>query len=142
MLHLMSKLSTLKLVVDNKEPIGDLSQFFYVKNSKISAENLKKLSEHFNTSLEKKVHPWSFEKKLDDQLKGADRVHFIYLYYLMYINEVHMDIFHELLYDICDGNYVELFRRDEEINSKALQVLKYNVLGFYKIDGSKPESFK
>jgi len=61
----------------------------------------------------------------------------LYLYYLMYINEVHMDIFHELLYDICDGNYVELFKRDEVINSKALQVLKYNVLGFYKIDCSK-----
>ena len=133
----MSKLSTLKLVVDNKDPIGDLSQFFYVKNSNITAENLEKLSEHFNTSVEKKVHPWSFEKNLDDQLKGADRVHFLYLYYLMYINEVHMDIFHELLYDICDGNYVELFRRDEVINSKALQVLKYNVLGFYKIDCSK-----
>ena len=139
MLHLMSKLSTLKLVVDNKDPIGDLSQFFYVKNSKISAANLKKLADHFNTSVEKKIHPWNFEKNLDDQLKGADRVHFIYLYYLMYINEVHMDIFHELLYDICDGNYVELFKRDEVINSKALQVLKYNVLGFYKIEGSKNE---
>ena len=133
----MSKLSTLKLVVDNKDPIGDLSQFFYVKNSKISAENLKKLSEHFNTSLEKKVHPWGFEKNLDDQLKGSDRVHFLYLYYLMYINEFHKDIFDELLHDVCDGSYVELFSRDEEINLKALQVFKYNVLGFYKIDGSK-----
>ena len=133
----MSKLSTLKLVVDNKDPIGDLSQFFYVKNSKISAENLKKLSEHFNTSLEKKVHPWGFEKNLDDQLKGSDRVHFLYLYYLMYINEAHKDIFDELLYDVCDGSYVELFSRDEEINLKALQVFKYNVLGFYKIDCSK-----
>ncbi len=133
----MSKLSTLKLVVDNKDPIGDLSQFFYVKNSKISAENLKKLSEHFNTSLEKKVHPWNFEKNLDEQLKDADRVHFLYLYYLMYINEAHKDIFDELLYDVCDGSYVELFSRDEEINLKALQVFKYNVLGFYKIDGSK-----
>ena len=130
---------TPKLVVNNKNKdlVRDLSQFFYVKNSKISAENLEKLSDHFNTSIEKKVHPWNFEKNLDDQLKGADRVHFLYLYYLMYINEVHMDIFHELLYDICDGNYVELFKRDEVINSKALQVLKYNVLGFYKIDGSK-----
>ncbi len=133
----MSKLSTLKLVVDNKDPIGDLSQFFYVKNSKISAENLKKLSEHFNTSVEKKVHPWNFEKNLDEQLKDADRVHFLYLYYLMYINEAHKDIFDELLYDVCDGSYVELFSRDEEINLKALQVFKYNVLGFYKIDCSK-----
>ena len=48
-----------------------------------------------------------------------------------------MDIFHELLYDICDGNYVELFRRDEQNNSLALQVLKYKILGFYKIDCSK-----
>ena len=135
----MSKLSTLKLVVDNKDPIRDLSQFFYVKNSKISAENLKKLSEHFNTSLEKKVHPWDFEKNLDGQLKDTDRVHFLYLYYLMYINEFHKDIFYELLYDVCDGSYVKLFRRDEEINLKALQVFKYNVLGFYKIEGSKNE---
>jgi hypothetical protein len=55
----------------------------------------------------------------------------------MYINEFHKDIFYELLYDVCDGSYVELFSRDEEINLKALQVFKYNVLGFYKIDGSK-----
>tara|TARA_Y100000034_G_C6825233_1_gene372007 strand:- start:710 stop:1105 length:396 start_codon:yes stop_codon:yes gene_type:complete len=126
--------STLSLAIDN-ENFDNMLDFFYIKNSKISAENLKKLSEHFNTSLEKKVHPWSFEKNLDDQLKGADRVHFLYLYYLMYINEFHKDIFYELLDDVCDGSYVELFKRDEEINPKALQVFKYNVLGFYKIEG-------
>jgi len=126
---------TPKLVVDNKnkDQIRDLSQFFYVKNSKITAENLKKLAEHFNTSIEKKVHPWNFEKNLDDQLKGADRVHFLYLYYLMYINEVHEDTFYGLLHDGCDGNYVELLKS----NSSALQVLKYNILGFKKIDCSK-----
>ena len=66
------KSSTLKLVVDNKNKdiIRDLSQFFYVKNSKITAENLKKLSEHFNTSIEKKVHPWCFEKTTDLKLSA------------------------------------------------------------------------
>ena len=130
---------TPKLVVDNKNKdlVRDLSQFFYVKNSNITAENLEKLSEHFNTSIEKKVHPWSFEKNLDDQLKGADRVHFLYLYYLIYINAVHEDIFYGLLNDGCDGSYAELFRRDEENNSLALQVLKYNILGFNLINGSK-----
>ena len=130
---------TPKLVVDNKDKdiIRDLSQFFYVKNSNITAENLEKLSEHFNTSIEKKVHPWSFEKNLDDQLKGADRVHFLYLYYLIYINAVHEDIFYGLLNDGCDGSYAKLFRRDEQNNPLALQVFKYNILGFNLINGSK-----
>ena len=130
---------TPKLVVDNKNKdiIRDLSQFFYVKNSNITAENLEKLSEHFNTSIEKKVHPWSFEKNLDDQLKGADRVHFLYLYYLIYINAVHEDIFYGLLNDGCDGSYAKLFRRDEQNNPLALQVFKYNILGFNLINGSK-----
>ena len=135
---------TPKLVVDNKNKdlVRDLSQFFYVKNSKISAENLEKLSEHFNTSIEKKVHPWGFEKNLDDQLKGADRVHFLYLYYLIYINAVHEDIFYGLLNDGCDGSYAKLFRRDEQNNPLALQVFKYNILGFNLINGSKEEPIK
>ena len=42
----MNKFPPLKLVVDNKDKdiIRDLSQFFYVKNSKITAENLEILS--------------------------------------------------------------------------------------------------
>ena len=80
-----------------------------------------------------------FEKNLDDQLKGADRVHFLYLYYLIYINAVHEDIFYGLLNDGCDGSYAKLFRRDEQNNPLALQVFKYNILGFKKIEGLKNE---
>ena len=130
---------TPKLAVDNENinKIKNLSQFFYIKNSKISDENLEKLKEHFNTSFKRKVHPWDFGKNLDDQLKGADRVHFLYLYYLRYINTFHEDIFYGILYDGYDGSYFKLLRRDEEDNSLAHQVLKYNILGFKKIDCSK-----
>jgi len=56
---------------------------------------------------------------------------------LIYINAVHEDIFYGLLNDGCDGSYAKLFRRDEQNNPLALQVLKYKILGFYKIDCSK-----
>ena len=130
------KSSTLNLAIDN-ENFDNVLDFFYIKNSEISDEGLKKLKNHFNTNFNTQVHPWDFEKNLDNKLKDGDRIHYLYLYYLIWTLSYHTGQFKIIYHEIFDGSAYKSLKRDEELNSICLQGMKHKVLGFKKIEGSK-----
>jgi len=131
----------LTLIVNNvnKEGRIHISKNFSLKESDISEEGTNKLMEHFEESIKKRIHPWSFEKNLDYQLKGSDRIYYLYLYYIMYLDwYAHhlLDTFREFWFE---NNSDEMIEREDKINKECLRMLKYEVLGFYLINSSKEE---
>ena len=135
-INLEMESSNLKLAVDN-ENFDNVLDFFYIKNSEISDEGLKKLKNHFNTNFNTQVHPWDFEKNLDGKLKDGDRIHYLYLYYLIWTLSYHTGQFKIIYHEIFDGNVYKSLKRDEELNSICLQGMKHKVLGFKEIKGSR-----
>ncbi len=76
----MKKLSPLKLIVNNKNiEERSLDDYFQLKDTSMLEEVFNKLKMHFNANLDNEIHPWEFEKNLDNQLKGGDRIYFLYL---------------------------------------------------------------
>ncbi len=100
-------------------------------------EVFNKLKMHFNANLDNEIHPWEFEKNLDNQLKGGDRIYFLYLYYVKYLERYMNDVFDVFFNDFCDRDWDELLQHDEWTNKEAIRLIKYDILGFIKIDGSK-----
>tara|TARA_B100001750_G_C15020465_1_gene356701 strand:- start:139 stop:558 length:420 start_codon:yes stop_codon:yes gene_type:complete len=134
----MKKLSPLKLIVNNKNiEERSLDDYFQLKDTSMLEEVFNKLKMHFNANLDNEIHPWEFEKNLDNQLKGGDRIYFLYLYYVKYLERYMNDVFDVFFNDSFDRDWDELLQHDEWTNKEAIRLIKYDILGFIKIDGSK-----
>ena len=108
----------------------------------ISEEYRNELKNHLIESLENKVHPWDFEKNLDFKLKEPDKIYYLFMYYLMYIDIFEQDLFNKYTKLWYENNLDDTTKSDDEINNEALRLLKYEVLGFSLINGSKEEPIK
>ena len=131
----------LKLIVDNGDKNKEiyLGKYLTLEETKISDENFEKLKDHFKESIKKKVHPWDFEKNLDNQLKGADLTYFLYLYYIRYLDchdHCSLSRFNEFFFE---NDLDEMIMRNDKKNKESLRILKYHTLGFILINGSKDE---
>ena len=131
----------LKLIVDNGDKNKEiyLGKYLTLEETKISDENFEKLKDHFKESIKKKVHPWDFEKNLDNQLKGADLTYFLYLYYIRYLDchdHCSLSRFNEFFFE---NDLDEMIMRNDKKNKESLRILKYHTLGFILINGSKEE---
>ena len=100
----------------------------------ISEEYRNELKIHLIESIENKVHPWDFEKNLDFKLKEPDKIYYLFMYYVMYIDIFEQDLFNKYTKLWYENNLDDTTKSDDEINHEALRLLKYEVLGFYKID--------
>ena len=131
----------LKLIVDNGDKNKEiyLGKYLTLEETKISDENFEKLKDHFKESIKKKVHPWDFEKNLDNQLKGTDLTYFLYLYYIRYLDcydHCSLSKFNEFFFE---NDLDEMIMRNDKKNKESLRILKYHTLGFILINGSKDE---
>ena len=131
----------LKLIVDNGDKNKEiyLGKYLTLEETKISDENFEKLKDHFKESIKKKVHPWDFEKNLDNQLKGTDLTYFLYLYYIRYLDyhdHCSLSSFNEFFFE---NDLDEMIMRNDKKNKESLRILKYHTLGFILINGSKEE---
>ena len=139
----MNKFPPLKLVINNKnKKERNLNDYFQLKDTTMLEEDFKKLRMNFNANLDNKIHPWEFEKNLNNQLKGGDRIHFLYLYYVKYLERYMNDVFDVLFNDSCDRDWDEFLQRDEWTNKEATRLIKYDILGFNEIKGAKAHDFK
>ena len=108
----------------------------------ISEEYRNELKNHLKESLENKVHPWDFEKNLDFKLKEPDKIYYLFQYYLMYIDIFEQDLFNKYTKLWYENNLDDTTKSDDELNNAALRLLKYDILGFNLINGSKEEPIK
>ena len=108
----------------------------------ISEEYRNELKNHLIESLENKVHPWDFEKNLDFKLKEPDKIYYLFMYYLMYIDIFEQDLFNKYTKLWYENNLDDTTKSDDELNNEALRLLKYDTLGFNLINGSKEEPIK
>ena len=108
----------------------------------ISEEYRNELKNHLIESLENKVHPWDFEKNLDFKLKEPDKIYYLFMYYLMYIDIFEQDLFNKYTKLWYENNLDDTTKSDDELNNAALRLLKYDILGFKLINGSKEEPVK
>ena len=135
------------LVVDNTKNQEGMSENAYFStieehftfDEDISEEYRNELKNHLKESIEQKVHPWDFEKNLDFKLKESDKTYYLYMYYLTYIDIHENDLFDKFSKIWFENNLDDTTKSDEEINKEALRLLKYEVLGFKTINGSKEE---
>ena len=132
---------------DNQEGKSENDYFSYYKEcftfeEDISEEDNSELKNHLEESLENKVHPWDFEKNLDFKLKEPDKIYYLFMYYLMYIDIFEQDLFNKYTKLWYENNLDDTTKSDDEINNAALRLLKYDTLGFNLINGSKEEPIK
>ena len=132
---------------DNQEGKSENDYFSYHEEhftfeEDISEEYRNELKNHLKESLENKVHPWDFEKNLDFKLKEPDKIYYLFMYYLMYIDIFEQDLFNKYTKLWYENNLDDTTKSDEEINNAALRLLKYDILGFNLINGSKEEPIK
>ena len=136
--------SKLTLVVNNTDKKSENDYFSYYKEcftfeEDISEEDRSELKNHLIESLENKVHPWDFEKNLDFKLKEPDKIYYLFMYYVMYIDIFEQDLFNKYTKLWYENNLDDTTKSDDEINNEALRLLKYDTLGFNLINGSKEE---
>ena len=132
---------------DNQEGKSENDYFSYHEEhftfeEDISEEYRNELKNHLKESLENKVHPWDFEKNLDFKLKEPDKIYYLFMYYLMYIDIFEQDLFNKYTKLWYENNLDDTTKSDDELNNEALRLLKYEVLGFSLINGSKEEPIK
>ena len=138
------------LVVDNSKNQQEMSEDEYFSSIEkhfsskafdedISEEDINELKNNFRESIKNKVHPWDFEKNLDFKLKEPDKIYYLWMYCLMYIDIFEQDLFNKYTKLWYENNLDDTTKSDEEINNEALRLLKYEVLGFKTINGSKEE---
>ena len=132
---------------DNQEGKSENTYFSYHEEhftfeEDISEEYRNELKNHLIESLENKVHPWDFEKNLDFKLKEPDKIYYLFLYYLMYIDIFEQDLFNKYTKLWYENNLDDTTKSDDELNNAALRLLKYDILGFKLINGSKEEPVK
>ena len=136
------KLTLVVNKTDNQEGKSENTYFSYYEEhftfeEDISEEYRNELKIHLIESLENKVHPWDFEKNLDFKLKEPDKIYYLFMYYLMYIDIFEQDLFNKFIKFWYENNLDDTTKSDDEINNEALRLLKYEVLGFSLINGSK-----
>ena len=132
---------------DNQEGKSENAYFSYYEEhftfeEDISEEYRNELKIHLIESIENKVHPWDFEKNLDFKLKEPDKIYYLFMYCLMYIDIYEQDLFNKYTKLWYENNLDDTTKSDDEINNEALRLLKYEVLGFNLINGSKEEPIK
>ena len=132
---------------DNQEGKSENDYFSYHEEhftfeEDISEEYRNELKNHLIESLENKVHPWDFEKNLDFKLKEPDKIYYLFMYYLMYIDIFEQDLFNKYTKLWYENNLDDTTKSDDELNNAALRLLKYDILGFNLINGSKEEPIK
>ena len=132
---------------DNQEGKSENAYFSYYEEhftfeEDISEEYRNELKIHLIESIENKVHPWDFEKNLDFKLKEPDKIYYLFMYCLMYIDIFEQDLFNKYTKLWYENNLDDTTKSDDEINNEALRLLKYEVLGFKSINGSKEEPIK
>ena len=138
------------LVVDNTKNQEGKSENAYFStieehftfDEDISEEYRNELKNHLIESLENKVHPWDFEKNLDFKLKEPDKIYYLFMYCLMYIDIFEQDLFNKYTKLWYENNLDDTTKSDDELNNAALRLLKYDILGFKLINGSKEEPVK
>ncbi len=135
------KLTLVVNKTDNQEGKSENAYFSYYKEhftfeEDISEEYRNELKIHLIESLENKVHPWDFEKNLDFKLKEPDKIYYLFMYYLMYIDIFEQDLFNKYTKLWYENNLDDTTKSDDEINNAALRLLKYEVLGFSLINGT------
>ena len=138
------KLTLVVNKTDNQEGKSENAYFSYYEEhftfeEDISEEYRNELKIHLIESIENKVHPWDFEKNLDFKLKEPDKIYYLFMYYLMYIDIFEQDLFNKYTKLWYENNLDDTTKSDEEINNEALRLLKYELLGFNLINGSKEE---
>ena len=136
------KLTLVVNKTDNQEGKSENAYFSYYEEhftfeEDISEEYRNELKIHLIESLENKVHPWDFEKNLDFKLKEPDKIYYLFMYYLMYIDIFEQDLFNKYTKLWYENNLDDTTKSDDEINNAALRQLKYEVLGFNLINGTK-----
>ena len=105
----------------------------------ISEEDRNQLFNHFRESIEKKVHPWNFEKNLDFSLTEADRAYYLYTYYITYLDWYEHNLVDKFMTFWFEINSGEAPNPNDKNFKEALRILKYHTLGFSLINGSKDE---
>ena len=141
------KLTLVVNKTDNQEGKSENAIFSIIEEQftfeeDISEEYRNELKIHLIESIENKVHPWDFEKNLDFKLKEPDKIYYLFLYYLMYIDIFEQDLFNKYTKLWYENNLDDTTKSDDELNNAALRLLKYDILGFKLINGSKEEPVK
>jgi hypothetical protein len=141
------KLTLVVNKTDNQEGKSENAIFSIIEEQftfeeDISEEYRNELKIHLIESIENKVHPWDFEKNLDFKLKEPDKIYYLYMYYVLYIDIFEQDLFNKFIKLWYENNLDDTTKSDDELNNTALRLLKYEVLGFSLINGSKEEPIK
>jgi hypothetical protein len=141
------KLTLVVNKTDNQEGKSENAIFSIIEEQftfeeDISEEYRNELKIHLIESIENKVHPWDFEKNLDFKLKEPDKIYYLYMYYVLYIDIFEQDLFNKFTKLWYENNLDDTTKSDDELNNTALRLLKYEVLGFSLINGSKEEPIK
>ena len=138
------KLTLVVNKTDNQEGKSENAYFSYYEEhftfeEDISEEYRNELKIHLIESIENKVHPWDFEKNLDFKLKESDRIYYLYMYYITYLDWHEHDLADKFMTFWFEINSGEAPDPNDENFKEALRLLKYEVLGFNLINGSKEE---
>ena len=138
------KLTLVVNKTDNQEGKSENAYFSYYEEhftfeEDISEEYRNELKIHLIESLENKVHPWDFEKNLDFKLKESDRIYYLYMYYITYLDWHEHDLADKFMTFWFEINSGEAPNPNDENFKEALRLLKFEVLGFNLINGSKEE---
>ena len=141
------KLTLVVNKTDNQEGKSENAIFSIIEEQftfeeDISEEYRNELKIHLIESIENKVHPWDFEKNLDFKLKEPDKIYYLYMYYVLYIDIFEQDLFNKFIKLWYENNLDDTTKSDDELNNAALRLLKYDTLGFKLINGSKEEPIK
>ena len=138
------KLTLVVNKTDNQEGKSENAYFSYYEEhftfeEDISEEYRNELKNHLKESIEQKVHPWDFEKNLDFKLKESDQIYYLHMYYITYLDWYEHDLADKFMTFWFEINSGEAPDPNDENFKEALRLLKYEVLGFNLINGSKEE---
>ena len=128
------KLTLVVNKTDNQEGKSENAIFSIIEEQftfeeDISEEYRNELKIHLIESIENKVHPWDFEKNLDFKLKEPDKIYYLYMYYVLYIDIFEQDLFNKFIKLWYENNLDDTTKSDDELNNAALRLLKYDILG-------------
>ena len=126
------------LVVDNTKNKQEMSKDEYFSSIEkhflpecfdedISEEDGNQLFNHFRESIEKKVHPWNFEKNLDFNLIESDRIYYLQTYYMTYLDWYDPALLDEFNKFWFGNDYDVLEERDDKIIKESLSKNKLRI---------------
>lgn len=104
-------------------------KFYSIQESSITPYSLSLIKNNFCVNLySNKTHPYIYENSINKHLKGKDKLHLTYLYYVAYLREYYKEKF-SVFQDYFSCKLIEIFDYKNRDIDKILYDLRINFFG-------------